>query len=368
MTRHPPPDLLTLCGLYRLDEAGKQVVLKAYWAFRDHHGPFITYIVAKVLPDLRRDIEDGRLIVFLGRDSHGLAYATKALCPIFFGKYCREAMISRTVVEEALQDLELYLKKDFPQVEQFRQVRGKVDPRTVLGAHQRLTTYLQTVGVPVGPEGGAVTLVNTSFKGTIQELLSAIYPSTDFIGRYAFFGASPHDPHPGTKYGYVVDLPAERTCDGQGIPFRELPDDSELTFACREAIAVIEHTLHGPLDSPRTVTGLGPAQKTQRRSLRRTDGDAGLVDSAFRDPDVLEAVKTAALLAVYDAARDIAVPRTGDDQDADEALLAHLSGQPHAFTEQIRAWIRKESHVDPDLKIVLDNMVLPSKIVPTPAL
>ncbi|WP_308252410.1 methyltransferase domain-containing protein, partial [Pseudonocardia sp. KRD291] len=51
-------------------------------------------------------------------------------------------------------------------------------------------------------------MVDNSFKGTIQELLTAAYPNTAFAGRYSLRATHPADPHPETKVGYAFHQPA----------------------------------------------------------------------------------------------------------------------------------------------------------------
>jgi hypothetical protein len=225
-----------------------------------------------------------------------------------------------------------------------------VDPQDVTGSMQRLTEYLQRSGVPVGEPGSSVTLVDTSFKGTVQELLAAAYPDTSFQGRYVFFGASPEDPHPGSKTGYALHLDAAESSGGR--PVSVLPDDPELTFAHQDAIGSIEETLHGPLGSPKRVEAGGPVQDplaAEPDPLRGLNPE--LVDPAYADAVVRQGVMDVDLLAVKDYAESIgALERQGVD------ISGELDSGFTRFRDQIRAWISGEP-VDPEFERFMDSFV-----------
>ncbi|MGW2252554.1 hypothetical protein ACWCXH_20490 [Kitasatospora sp. NPDC001660] len=347
------PTLSALLDGYQLTPAGREAATEAYDVFRRFHGPFITSIAAEMLPDLRADADQGRVIVFLGRDGHSFAAATRALDPDFFAKSCREVVLSRVVAEAALQDLEHNSGRSFPEIEGFRGTRDRVASESISGAHRNLTTYLRRQGVPVDKPGSRLTLVDSSFKGTVQELLSAAYPKTDFEGRYAFFGAAPDDPRPDRKIGYVVHLRAEQTGEGKGYPFDDLHPTPGWTFASKEPVNVIEHTLNSPLDTPRSMAADGPQQRRQRDVPDVLRGfNPMLVPERFRDPLTREAIKAAALRAVYDAAAERAALGP-----ADASWLAERMQERLQFTEAVRQWVERSPDVDPQLKTVLDSVV-----------
>ncbi len=181
-----------------------------------------------------------------------LATAVNRLDGDFYHQHCREIVLSRALVETAVQDLERNQGKTFPQLAAFRRASGKVGAADTVGAVAALTDYLHDHEEPVGVPGTRVTLVDTSYKGTVQELLSEIYPATRFAGRYAFFAESSRDPHPGTKRGYALHLRHPHSNDGLPVP--SLPDDVALTFTHDDALGAIEETLHGPFGSPRRFT------------------------------------------------------------------------------------------------------------------
>ncbi|MDX3690726.1 hypothetical protein PV726_10410 [Streptomyces europaeiscabiei] len=134
------------------DPAQRQAVEEAYTAFREHSGPFMVSVSAEMLDDLRADVRQNpdRVIAFLGRDGHSLAAAVRGLDPAFFDRHCREVVVSRAVVDAALQDLEKNAGASFPEAEAFRGARKKVDPADVDGSYRHLTDYLRASGVPMG--------------------------------------------------------------------------------------------------------------------------------------------------------------------------------------------------------------------------
>ncbi|GAA2052023.1 hypothetical protein GCM10009800_45840 [Nocardiopsis rhodophaea] len=331
-----------------------RAVEQAYSAFREHLAPFMVSIAAEMNDDLQRDVEhhsgDHR-VVFLGRDGHSLAIATRELYPEFYKGHCSEVVLSRAVVDSALQDLEKNYNKTYPEVEGFRGARKKVDPEDIDKSHMALREYLRAKDIPVGKEGSSITVVDTSFKGTVQELMSAAYPNTEVAGRYAFFSQSPEDPHPGTKIGYVFHQEVSDTW--KGLPKSELPSDVSQTFGNQDALGVVEETMHGPLGSPKRITGSGPVQTPQRQESNATEGiNPILISPSYQSPGVREAVKVAAFMAVQDTAKDSAQKRAkGED------WKGGLMQKREQFTQQVRLWVEQKPGVDKQLKTVLDSFV-----------
>jgi hypothetical protein len=146
------PSLRALQTAYDLNPAQQQAVTEAYEVFRASTGPFMVSIAAQMLPDLKVEVatDPNRRVVFLGRDGHSLAAAVRSLDPDFFQAHCSEVVLSRLVVEAALQDLETSAGMSFPQLEAFREKRGGVSADDVPRAFRHLTHYLQRSGIPVG--------------------------------------------------------------------------------------------------------------------------------------------------------------------------------------------------------------------------
>ncbi|MGW5364490.1 hypothetical protein [Actinopolymorpha pittospori] len=343
----------SVCGYLHIDNPeAKGAIGTAYEVARDYTAPFIVRAVDDMLTDIRVDLDRDptERVVFVGRDGNSLAIAARQLNPDLIESHSSYVVLSRAVVDAAIQDLEQGANKSFPELGDFRRAAGKVDPTTIEGAKQRLTEYLLMAGVPAGRPGAAITLVDTSYKGTVQELLSAVYPESNFQGRYVFYGASPMDPHPGTKKGYALNLEADRS--GGGRPLNQLPGDPSLTLAHQDAIGAVEETLHGPYTSPRRIDGDGPQQSWQRDEPEPLDGLNPLrVAEPYKDPTTREAVKAVNLLAVADYAAHIARDRAAGNDTSSE-----LRDGATAYTTQVRAWIAGEE-CDPRFAEVMDSFV-----------
>ena len=306
---------------------------------------------ARMLPDLRADADAGHRIMFVGRDGHALAAAVRGLDREFFASACSEVVLSRALAEAAVQDLEVNAGQQFRQLAGFRQAAARIPARHVTGSFRALTAYLNRCDVPAGVPGAAVTVVDNGLKGTIQELLAALYPQTVFAGRYLIHLPSPGDPHPGTKHGYLV----HRSGPGwTGLPLPALPADPALTFACRDGVKVLEDTLHGTLASPLAWSASGrPRQRPQRLIRRQLAGlNPALVSSRYTRPEIREAVKAAALLAVYDTAARAARARA-----ARQPWDIELTAAARQFTADVRAWIAGRPAETVGLGELLDSFV-----------
>lgn len=100
------------------------------------------------------------------------------------------------------------------------------------------------------------------------------------------------------------------------------------------------------------MTGAGPPQRLQRDDPESFRGfNPLLVPQRFRDPVTREAIKAAALLAVYDAAAERAPGQ------AEPHWLAHRMQERSEFTTAVRQWTARSELVDPQLKTVLDSVV-----------
>jgi len=324
----------------------------AYRVTFEFLAPLMVRVADDILADLRADVRSRRVdrIVALGRDGYSLSLAMHQLDPRFARKNISTVVLSRALVENALQDLERHLGKTFPQVDGFRRVASRVHPANTVGGFRKLDRYLRGSRIPVGRPGSRVTVFDTSFKGTVQELLSAVYPETTFTGRYAFFGESPYDPHPGSKQGYEVHLPAAATREGK--PFYELPDDESKTFAHQLAINSIEELLDGPWTSPVRIGRGIPEQRLQHQEPAMVIGlNPVRISARLRSPTVREGVKVVNLLAVADRARLAAETR-----DAGLAYRPQLEEQARRYRGQLRAWIAGRP-ADPRLTEFLDAFV-----------
>lgn len=333
------------------DPEKRQALADTYDAAREYTAPIIVDVAARIHDDLKAitDNDPDHRVVFLGRDGHSLALASRELDPEFFDRHASEVVLSRAVVEAALRDLERNdPSRDLSAIDEFR-LHKKVADSDVPGAYDRLSDYLDAAGVPVHSDGG-ISLVDTSYKGTVQEMLTAAYPDPEFQGHYAFHGQSPGDPHPDAKKGYLVDLGPQ---DGGGKPLRELSDDPARTFAHQDAIGVIEETLHGTMSSPRRIDEDGPVQQPQRFEDDLTKGINPMkVAEPFQDPAVREGAKAMSLRAVVDVAREMAQLRADGGAWRDE-----LAARAEHGRDQVRSWVAEDAGTDPRFREVMDSLV-----------
>ncbi|MGW1994495.1 hypothetical protein [Embleya sp. NPDC001921] len=327
--------------------AGEAVAVEtAYRTVHDVFGPIVTSVVDHMAHDFRASVarNPAHRIAFLGRDGHALAAALRGLDPGFFERHCSEVVLSRQLADDALRDAEYSLGTQNPQV---AALRGDLigSPTDVGGTARMLTRYLRSAGIPVGRPDSAVTIVDNGFKGSIQELLAALYPRTTFSGAYMAYLGTPDDPHPGTKRGYLVDMP-----EGPGTPFGFLPEDRAQTFASLEGVQTYEYLLAGPLTTAAGLERDRPVQGLQSRAPMNWSGLAFvnpvLVDERLRPPTTRDAVKAGAWLAIHDYARTHAV--SGASRES-------LDVQRDAGTEQVHNWVARSGPVEPELHSLLDS-------------
>ncbi|MEU8227009.1 hypothetical protein [Kribbella sp. NPDC048915] len=329
-----------------------QTLRDAYLVTYRFPAAMMVRVADDMLADLREDVASRHVdrVVALGRDGHHLALAMIRLDPNFTRRHVSNVVLPRALVENALQDLERHHGREFPQVDGFRRVAPRVDPADTVGGLQVLTRYLQGHSVPVGQPGSRVTVFDTSFKGTVQELLAATYPDTTFVGRYAFHGESPYDPHPGSKKGYEVHLSARES--RQGRPFYELPADESKTFAHQLALNSIEELLDGPMSSAVRFGAHGPEQTGQRHQPDLLDGlSRGRMSPRLRNLRVREGVKVMNIRAVVDLAQDAASLR-----DAGGNYRTWLDDWAGQYRAEIRAWI-VDAPTNPQLAEFLNSFV-----------
>lgn len=331
---------------YQLGDPEARVAVEdTYRSVAAYSGPALTVITDDLLAGVREQAarRPEQVVVFVGRDGFPLAAAAQGLDPEFVAQRTRTVALSRVVLEHALRDLETNTGRDLGLPPAFR-LGSAPDPARA-GSYRQLTRYLAANGVPVGREGSAVAVVDTSYKGTSQEMLAVAYPATEFTGHYAFFGAHPEDSHPGSKSGYALHRDPD---PGGGFPVAGTDLAGAALWAHPEAIAAIEDLHHGALAKPREWTGSGPEQ----RGMRADDAELADLNPArlapgFTDPVAREAGHDAALLAVGDVARHAGRRARGGDP----AWRANLDAAATEFSDQLRTWI---THRDPSDRPGLD--------------
>ncbi|MBF6475279.1 hypothetical protein IU428_26135 [Nocardia abscessus] len=246
------------------------------------------------------------------------------------------------MADTTVQDLERNAGKTFPQLEGFRTARHEVDPVDIPGAKAQMTRYLESRGVPVGTPGARIVLVDSSFKGTVQELLSATYPHAEFRGRYLMYAESPDDPHPGSKTGYALHHPADATRD---------PNDLAQFFLEKDAVLAIEQILRGPWSK---AVRFGPDDVPIQTLEPPARDQINPLDIApeYLEENVRLAVMDINQHAVADYAESIAaVRRDGGD------WRGELIDKSEAFMREVRSWVTGDRDTDPAFAQLLGSFV-----------
>ncbi|MDT7627906.1 MAG: hypothetical protein QOF99_8807, partial [Pseudonocardiales bacterium] len=329
------------------DPAEVGAIGRAYDVAFGFSAPFVVRVARGMLADLRADVaaDPAGLVVFVGRDGASFASAVAALDPGLFAAHGRQVVLPRAVVAAAVADVRARTGRTFPELAGFLGPAGRVRPEDVPGAFDRLNDYLSAAGIPVHTPGLRITLIDSSYTGSIQIMLQALYPHVSFQGRYAFFGQSARDPHPGTKRGYALHRDGDRLT-------ADFPVDPALTWAHAQAIGVFEDLHNGPWSSPTRVDALGPTHTALRDERTPLAGlNRARIAPAYTDPRVREAVKRIVLAAVADYAGHIAAL-------ADHGVpVAPILDQGAArYTHQVRGWITGE-HPDPAFAELADAFV-----------
>jgi hypothetical protein len=206
---------------------------------------------------------------------------------------------------------------------------------SIVDAAFRLQRHLETRGVPT-EDGSSITIVDSSFKGTVQEVLAALYPDIEFRGAYIWHGPSPADPHPATKQGYLQHV----TDGGKGNIW--------------ETVAY-EYSMRGSLSSP---TGYGADGSPIQVPIREDDPYTGIerraIASEYRDPTVRDAIMEANRQAAVDYARHVA----GQRDPRPELELG-----VRAFREGTRSWRHdRQPRTPPRFLRYLDSFVTGGRV------
>ncbi|MBF6169107.1 hypothetical protein IU486_30850 [Streptomyces gardneri] len=349
---------------FRIDSTQKARTLEqTYRLVQRYLAPFVVKVVVDMTADLVRAIDDdpGTTVVFLGRDGFVFGFVLSVLAPDFYARHCVPMYLPRPLADAALRDLESWTGSDFSAIEAFR--RRSSAPTGTAGAWQQLTAYFELSGIDI--DGGDVDLclVDSGLKGSVQEMLTAAYPAASFFGHYAFFAASAHDPHPGTKRGHALHLDGHHSADGLALQ-GDLPEDPELTFHHHEAIVAIEGMISGSKSSP---TGYGtngrPRARRHRHDERPLDGiNPALVAPEHADPYVREAIFAMNVIAIVHYARTLAPTVTAAGPEWYRSAegtrwYKELSERSDLLRDQVRAWVARSDAADPGFARLLDSFI-----------
>ncbi|MBF6290196.1 hypothetical protein [Nocardia cyriacigeorgica] len=323
--------------------------------------PFITKVAVDMLPEIlvATTADPGATVVFQGRDGFAFGHVFAAFAPEFYASRCVPLYLSRRLVDSALCDLENHTNAVFPGIERYRhRLAGGGDSR---GAWNRLTAYFLDHGVPIGAPGSVVHLVDTGLKGSIQEMLAAAYPQTNFVGHLAFHASTIADPHPGSKRGYVLHMDGANENDGDAIR-GSLPTDRKLTFLHRTAILAVESLVQGSHCSPvgYLLDGRPHVLRARHDPHPLAHIDPSLIQAPYGDPTLREGVRSILSLAISRFASVVADRAAAASERSelvrDSAWYADLVRGSDEFVHQIRAWISRAQDCDPRLRTLLDTL------------
>jgi hypothetical protein len=290
-------------------------------------------------------------VIFLGRDGYSVGHVIAELDPALYGQYGVMAHVPRTVADAALYQAEQQFFADAGHgIGAFR----KDGPHRALdvdvgGWWTGLIGLMDDQNAYLDGERPAFALVDSGYKGSIQEMLSAAYPRAQFYGCYVFCSVSPQDPHPHDKQGYAFHLDASSGYGGLGMRDRVV-DDVELTFAHHDAVAAVEELLRGTGADPLITT---EGSLVQCASMAPFAGLNPLrVAHEYRDPLLREATLAVMLRSTSQYAREVAWNRATDPQ----TWYASLSVDAARLRPQLHAWLTGRDG-DPALRRLLDSFV-----------
>lgn len=327
----PAVDAFGLAGDARAVEA----VADAYAVTRQYVAPFVLRVARTMLPSFRAvaAADPHHKIVFVGRDGEALALAVKELDPEFFREHGVSVVISRTVGEAALRDMEKFFQQTAPEHRRlqgdFRRDMADADIRRQA---RNLATYLRGKGIPIGEPGSVVTLVDSSFKGSVPAMLSELFRQTTFDAHLIWHGQVRLDkPLRVTMTGHVQEAPiGDRGAVWETLAYEQL--------------------LRGPLSSPERVDADGvPRQTWEHRTENPKEGVQRSVISPRYWPDVVrDAVRATAQQAIIDYARTVAAAESPD---------AELDAGFDDFRRYVKNWWYDTGEVPDAFREILDSFV-----------
>lgn len=308
-----------------------------------YFGPFITKVAVDMLADLAKlQASSNRRLraIFVGRDALALSYAMHQLDPAFHYFYCRElGPVSRAVTDRVIAQASKWWPERLEAIEKYRfNKRAPYRSRTTEPqTWDEMLDYLQIDSIDLKHRLAVddFVVIDTGYKGSIQEMLAAAFPQVTFRGMYLFHAAT--DAATSPKKGYVLDLDPERGRNGEAIRDRVI-DNEDLTFAHHDGIVAIEELLCGGLDiiiAEDPLEGINPST----------------IAAHYRPRSVRLAVFTASQLAVADYAARLRTLRRKSGFWYDE-----LTEESKALPQQIYGWLTGRQ-MDKQLRELLDSFV-----------
>jgi len=340
-------EFAVFCSVFEIDSPARLRALStAYQVSWQYLAPFITKVAADMLPDLKRITAANyrAQVIFIGRDGFSLGYVIRQMDPLFHNQRCREFQVSRSMADAAVHEAESWPLTGLGGIAAFRKDGPHRSPTRARTGWQDLVQAFERDAAYLDRSGAEFVLVDTGYKGSIQEMLAAAFPTAKFHGCYVFCGESPDDPHPGTKKGYALHLHAENSFGGRAIR-DHLLDDPDLTFAHHDAIVAVEELLKGA-DSPASAS----AKPGNESCL------AGLNPIRVAHEYTTNSVREAVLAMVLRATSDYAALYAATQGPAIRIARAALAEGAERLRRELHDWMaRRPGHSA--LRRLLDSFV-----------
>lgn len=333
-------DFRLFCSVMHLDTPAKlRTVENAAAVAHQYLAPFIAKAGVDMLGDLYGMVAENprARVIYLGRDGYSFGNVIRQLDPVFHNRYSAELHIPRVLADSVLEEAQPW---SVPGADGFRKPGPHRDQPSP--GWSDLVEYAEDSNLYLDRADAEFALVDTGFKGSVQEMLTAAYPDTRFHGHYLFFCASDTDRNADRKQGYALHLGQPNPLNGRAIRDRFV-DDPALTFAHHDAIVAVEDLTRGvdvPINALAQQTpalaGINPAR----------------VASRYSDPYVRQAVLAAISTTVATSAIEIRQARA----DSPDMWYATLTDRAAVLRPQIHEWLAGRP-ADPALAELLDSFV-----------
>lgn len=303
-------------------------------------GPFITKVAIDMLTEASKIVKASPRrprVLFIGRDALALGYSIEQLAPGFHNQYCAElAPLSRVLADVVAEEAAEWFPDQVAVIDRYRKPGPHRTHVRTSSAWKGLVDFLEEANVYLDNSNALIILIDTGYKGSIQEMLTASYPNAEFHGLYAFHSAAGSTLS--SKKGFALHL--DSTHGFGGVAIRDcVIDDPALTFAHHDAIVAVEELLRGESETAtmsNPLDGLNPikvAPQYAERNVRR------------------------ATLAVHQLAVAAYGTRIVEAQHArPDTWYEDLNIAAQRLPSELHAWLT-DRQVEPALRTILDSFV-----------
>lgn len=329
------------CSVMKIDSPAKlRAIETAYRTAFWYLGPFITKIAADMLSEMATIVTSTQRrphVLFIGRDAAAIGYAIEELTPGFHNQFCSAvAPLSRALADTVAEEAAFWFPDSVAAIEQYRKPGPHRELDVDVGAWQGLVDFLEVCNAYLDNSDALFILVDTGYKGSIQEMLTVAYPNAVFYGLYAFYAAATRSSV--RKKGMILNLDYEQGWGGQAIRDRII-DDPALLFAHHDAVVAVEELLRGESETNMMkdpLDGLNPTK----------------ISAYYTERDVRRATLALHQIAITAyAAHDI------DARDnSPETWYSNLGVAAERFPRELYAWLTRRP-CDAALRTLLDSFV-----------